>query len=210
VGHDRPADVPVDSDLGQGRLAQRAPDDVRVPGRGQPQQLLVAVGEMAVLVIGDHPDRPADIRAGAGVSPQRPHLLRRALLGDAAVRQVGDDVAFAQLLVAPQLAVRQPETQILQPHRVIGLGRHRHRIQAPPAQQRSEDAPVLILIGAMPGDLGRQVLARPGHQRCDPAVLPAALRLTAGRDGAEQPERLIVTEDVPEDCPGREHPFPPR
>ena len=60
----------------------------------------MAVGEVAVLVTGDHRDRAADVLVGAGVFPQRPHPLRRTLLGDAAVRQVRDDVALRQLLAA--------------------------------------------------------------------------------------------------------------
>jgi len=98
-----------------------------------------------------------------------------------------------------------PETDTLQPHRIVRLGGHGYRLQAPLAQQRSEDAAMRILVRAVPGDLGRQVLVRLGHQGRDPAVLPAALGLVAGRDGAEQPERLVVVEDLREDCPSRQH-----
>lgn len=76
------------------------------------------------------------------------------------------------------------------------------------AQQRVEYAPVLVLVRAVPGDLGRQVLVRLGHQGRDPAVLPAALGLVAGRDGAEQPERLVVVEDLRKDRLGRQHSSP--
>jgi hypothetical protein len=65
---------------------------------------------------------------------------------------------------------------------------------------------VLVLVRAVPGDLRRQVGLRAGHQRRDPAVLPPALTLAVGGDGAEQLERLVVIEDLLEDRPGREHP----
>jgi len=121
---------------------------------------------------------------GCGLAPQRLHLLRGTLLGNPAVREVGDDVAFGELGVASQLIVSQAEPEALQHHRVVGLGGHGHRLQSSFRQQRAEDAPVLILVGAMPRDLGRKVPARLGNTVRDPAVLPAALGLAAGRDGA--------------------------
>jgi hypothetical protein len=65
---------------------------------------------------------------------------------------------------------------------------------------------VLVLVGAVPGDLGRQVLVRLGHEGRDPAVLTAALGLVAGRERAEQMKCLVVVEDLLEDRLGREHP----
>src|SRR5262249_7176857 len=59
---------------------------------------------------------------------------------------------------------------------------------------------------AVPGDLRREISLRAGHQRGDPAVLPAPLGFAAGSDRAEQPERLVVIEDLPEYRPGRKHP----
>ena len=209
VRHHGQAHVAVDGDLGQRGRAQRGPDHLAVPGRGQPQQLLVAVGQMVVLVMGDHPDRPADVGAVSGVPEQRPHLLAGALLGDPAVRQVGDDVGLGELFLAPQPGVRQTDAGGLQPHGVVRVGGHGHRLQAPLAQQRGEDAPVLVLIRAVPGDLRRQAGLRAGHQRRDLAVLPPALGLAAGGDGAEQPERLVVVEDLPVDRPGGKHSRPP-
>jgi hypothetical protein len=89
--------------------------------------------------------------------------------------------------LGPQPFVRQPDASVLQPHRVVGVRGHRHRPQAL-AQQRGEDPAVLVLIRGVPGDLRCQAGLRGGHQRGDPAVLPAALRLAAGGGGAEQPE----------------------
>jgi hypothetical protein len=48
-------------------------------------------------------------------------LLRRALLGDPAVRQVGDDVVLCQLLVAAQKAVSHADADGLQPERVVHI-----------------------------------------------------------------------------------------
>jgi len=161
---------------------------------------------MVVLVVGDHPDRPADVRAGAGVLAQRLHLLAGALLGDPAVCQVGDDIAFGQFPAATQPGMRQADAGVLQPHRVVRVRGHGHRLQAALAQQRGEDPAMLVLVGPVPCDLRCQITLRSGHQRRDPAVFPAALCFAAGRDRAEQPERLIVVEDLLEDRPGREHP----
>ena len=65
--HHGQADVTVDGDLGQRGRAQHGPDHLAVADRGQPQQLLVAVGQVVVLVMGDHPDRPGDVGAVPGV-----------------------------------------------------------------------------------------------------------------------------------------------
>ena len=78
VRHDRLADVAVDGDLGQGRRAQHGPDGVRVPRRGQPEQFLMAVGEVVVLVRGDHRDRAADVLTGAGVRAAPSSVPRHA------------------------------------------------------------------------------------------------------------------------------------
>ena len=61
-------------------------------------------------------ERTVAHRAGA---PQRLHLLTGALLGNPAMYQVGDVVAFCQLLVAAQLTVRRPYEDVLRPHRVV-------------------------------------------------------------------------------------------
>jgi hypothetical protein len=83
-------------------LAQRAPGELRVPDRRWPQQLFVAAGEMVVLVSRDHPGRAADIRPVPPAYLRAPHLLAGALLGDLAVRQVGDLVPFGQFLAPAQ------------------------------------------------------------------------------------------------------------
>jgi len=100
VGHDRRAHVPVDGDLGQRGGAQRRSDERRVAAGGQLQQFLVTVGQVIVLVGGDHPHGPGDVRPVGGVFAQCLHLLTGALLGGPAVRQVGYDVAFGQFLAA--------------------------------------------------------------------------------------------------------------
>jgi hypothetical protein len=128
VRHHGQAHVAVDPDLGQRGRAQRGPDYLAVPRRGEPQQLLVAVGQVVVLVVGDHPHRPGDVGAVTGVPAQRPHLLAGTLLGDPAVRQVGDDVGLGELFLAPQPGVRQPDAGGLQPHGVVGVRGHGHRL----------------------------------------------------------------------------------
>jgi hypothetical protein len=105
AGHDGRADIPVDGDLGQRGSAERATDDLAVPGRGQPQQFLVTVGEMIIFVAGDHPHRTADVLPVAGIFAQGLHLFRGPLLRDPAVRQVDHYVGLSQLLPAAQPAV---------------------------------------------------------------------------------------------------------
>ena len=142
----------------------------------------------------------------AGALAQQLHLLGRALLGDPAVHQVNDDVALGQRAVPLQQAVRQPEATVLEQHRVVGAGGHGHGRQAALAQQGPEDPPVLVLVGAVPRDLRRQVPPGLRDELGDAAVLPAALRLAAGRDRAEEPERLVVVDDLVEDRAGGQHP----
>jgi hypothetical protein len=48
----------------------------------------------------------------------------------------------------------------------------------------------------MPGDLGTQLPLGFGYERGNPAVFPSALGFAAGGDGAEQPERLVVANDL--------------
>jgi hypothetical protein len=205
VGNDGLADVAVNTDLGEGRSAKYVADGGCMPGCGQAQQLLVTIGEMVVLVIRDHSDRGSDVLVAASVFAQHAHLLRRTLLGDPAVRKVRDDVALSQLLVPRQLIVRQADPSTLEQHRVVGLGGDGHRFEAPLAQQRIENASVLVLVGTVPGNLSRHALIGLRYERRDPAVLPAALRLAAGCDRAEQLKRLVVVENIIEDCARREH-----
>jgi hypothetical protein len=112
------------------------------------------------------------------------------------MRQIGDDVLLGERPLLPQPGVRQADAGVLQPHGVVGVGGHVYRLQAALAQQRGEDAAVLVLVGAVPGDLGCQVALGRGHQRGDPPVLPSALRLVAGGDGAKQLERLVIIENL--------------
>src|SRR5690606_18937355 len=58
---------------------------------------------------------------------------------------------------------------------------------------------------AVPGDLGGKNALVLGDQCGDAGVLPAALRLAARGDRAEQGERLVVVEDLLEQTPGRKH-----
>jgi hypothetical protein len=51
---------------------------------------------------------------------------------------------------------------------------------------------VLVLVAAVPGDLKGERSFALRHQGGDARALPAALRLAAGREGAEQTERLVV------------------
>lgn len=203
--HDRRGHVPVHGDLGHRGRVQFGPDGVLVPGRGQPQQLLVAVGQVVVLVGRDHPYRPADVRPGARILPQCPHLLAGALLRHPAVRQIDDDVLLGERLLLPQAGVCETDASVLEPHRVIRIRGNVHQLQATLAQQRREDTAVFVLIGAMPGDLGCQVALGLGNQRRDPAVLPSALRLVGGSDGAKQLERLVVIENLVKDRSWRKH-----
>src|SRR5690606_35760751 len=154
VGHHREADVPVDPDLGERALPQGALDGAAVSGAGQAQQFLVAVGEVVVLVVGDHAHRTAQFGVVGEVLAEPFHLLGRALLGDPAVGQVGDDVLHGERLVAPQPAVGQADPVLLQQHRVVGLGRYGDGVHAALAHQGVEDAAVFVLVGAVPGDLG--------------------------------------------------------
>ena len=102
MGHHGEADVPVDADLGERALAQRPLDGPAVPGGGEAQQLLVAVGEVVVLVVGDHLAPRGRPRGGrAKYLRSMVHLLGGALFGDPAVGEVGDDVLHGERLVAP-------------------------------------------------------------------------------------------------------------
>jgi hypothetical protein len=82
--HHGEADVPVDADLAQGACAQGALDQPAVPGGGEPQQLLVGVGEVVVLVVGDHAYGSADLGMVGEVPAQHQHLVGGALFGDPA------------------------------------------------------------------------------------------------------------------------------
>jgi hypothetical protein len=64
MGHDRLAHVAVDRDLGASGGAKDRLDLAAVARRDEPKQLLVAVGQVVVLVGGDHRDRPADVGVG--------------------------------------------------------------------------------------------------------------------------------------------------
>jgi hypothetical protein len=75
MGHDSRADIAVDSDLDKCAGAQGALDELLMSGAGQTQQLLVAVGQMVILVVRDHPDSSPDVRSLPGVLAQSPHLL---------------------------------------------------------------------------------------------------------------------------------------
>lgn len=203
--HDGQADVAVDPDLGEGALAQEVLDGPAVSGRGEAQEFLVAVRQVVVLVVGDHPDRAAQVGVVAEVLAQQSHLLGRALFGDAAVGEVGDDVALGERLLAPQLLVGESDAVLLQEHRVVGLLRDRDRRQAALPQQGVEDPPVLVLVGAVPRDLRREGALARGYECRDAAVLPAALGFPAGGDRAEQPESLVVVEHLLEQVLCREH-----
>jgi hypothetical protein len=205
VRHDGRRHVPVYGDFCHCGLVQFVPDDVLVPGLGQPQQLLVAVSQVVVLVGRNHPDRAADVRPRAHVLPQCPHLLAGPLLGHPAVHQIGHDVLLGERPLLPQPGMRQADARALQPHRVIRVGGNVHRLQAALAQQRGEQTAVLVLVGAVPGDLGRQVALGRRHQRSYPAVLPSSLRLVTGGNGAKQLERVVVIENLIKDRPWRKH-----
>ena len=99
--HHGEADVPVDADLGERALAQGPLDGAAVAGGREAQQFLVAVGEVVVLVVGDHPDGLADLGVVGEVLAQQHHLVGGALFGDPAVGEVGDDVLHGERLVAP-------------------------------------------------------------------------------------------------------------
>ena len=133
------------------------------PSAGQPQQLLVAVGEVVVLVVGDHLDRLAHLGVVAEVLVEHHHLVGGALFGDPAVGEVGDDVELGERLVAAQLVVRQADALPLQQRGVVGLPGDVGGRQAALAQQGVEDPAVLVLVGAVPGDLGRQLAHGGGH-----------------------------------------------
>src|SRR5690606_14740646 len=122
-----------------------------------------------------------------------------------AVGQVGDDVLHGERLVAPQPAVGQADPVLLQQHRVVGLGGYGDGVHAALAHQGVEDAAVFVLVGAVPGDLGGKNALVLGDQGGDAGVLPAALRLAARGDRAEQGERFVVVEDLLEQTPGRKH-----
>ncbi len=205
VGHHGEADVAVDADLGERALAQGALDGAAVSGVGEAQQFLVAVGEVVVLVVGDHLHRAAEVGVVGEVLAQQLHLLGGALFGDPAVGEVGDDVLDGERLVALELVVGQADAVAFQQHRVVGLRGHRDGLQTALLQQGVEDPAVLVLVGAVPGDLGCEVPLRVGHERRDAGVLPAALGLPAGRDRAEQREGLVVVEDLLEQALRRQH-----
>ncbi len=205
VAHDGEAHVAVDGDLGQRALAEHPLDGPAVAGPGEAQQFLVAVGEVVVLVVADHVDRLAHLGVVTEVPDQHVHLVGGALFGDAAVREVDDDVLLGQGHLAAQLLVREADAAALQQHRVVGLGGYRDGGQAALAEQGVEDPAVLVLVGAVSGDLGREVAHAVRHQGRDTGVLPAALGLPAGGDGAEQLEGVVVVDDLLEQAAGREH-----
>src|SRR5690606_12837384 len=88
---------------------------------------------------------------------------------------------------------------------VVGLGGYGDGVHAALAHQGVEDAAVFVLVGAVPGDLGGKNALVLGDQGGDAGVLPAALRLAARGDRAEQGERFVVVEDLLEQTPGRKH-----
>ncbi len=205
MGHDGEADVAVDPDLRERALAEGPLDHAAVSGVGEAQQFLVAVGEVVVLVVGDHLDRAAEVGMVGEVLAQQLHLLRGALFGDPAVGEVGDDVRHGEPLLALELLVGEADAVLLQEHRVVGLVRDGDGLQTALLQQGVEDPPVLVLVGAMAGDLGGERALAVRDERGDAGVLPAALGLPARGDGAEQGEGLVVVEDLREQTLGRKH-----
>ncbi|KRD16212.1 hypothetical protein ASE41_24410 [Streptomyces sp. Root264] len=203
--HDGEADVPVDADLGERAGPQGALDDPAVARSGEAEQFLMAVGEVVVLVVRDHLHRAAEVGVVGEVPAQQFHLLGRALFGDPAVGEVGDDVLHAQRLVRGEPVVGEADAAALQEHRVVGLRRYGHGVQAAPAHQSVEDPPVLVLVGAVTGDPGGETAFALRDERGDPGVLPAALRLAAGGDGTEQREGPVVVDDLLEQTLGRKH-----
>ncbi|CAM5639143.1 hypothetical protein SAURM35S_07657 [Streptomyces aurantiogriseus] len=160
---------------------------------------------MVVLVVGDHLHGAAEVGMVGEVLAEQFHLLGGALLGDPAVGEVRDDVLHGQRLVGLELVVGESDAALFQEHGVVGLGRDGDGFEAALLHQGVEDPPVLVLVGAVPGDLGGEGALALRDERRDPGVLPAALGLAAGGDGAEQPERLVVVEDLLEQALGRKH-----
>src|SRR5690606_33817827 len=142
-------------------------------------QFLVAVGEVVVLVVGDHLDRPAQVGVVGEVLAQQLHLLGGALLGDPAVGEVGDDVLDGEGLVPLELVVGQADAAPFEEHGVVGLGRYGDGVQAALLHQGVEDAAVLVLVGAVAGDPGGHLAFGLGDEGGDAGVLPAALGLAA-------------------------------
>lgn len=172
LGHHGEADVTVDLDLGQGALAQHALDGASVSGSREAEQFLMAVREVVVLVVADHPDGLAQLRMVAEVLDQHVHLVGRTLFGDPAVGQIDHDVLLGQGLLTTELVMGEPNAVALQEHRVVGLRGHRHGFEPALVQERVEDPAVLVLVGAVSGDLGREIGHPVGHQGCDAAILP--------------------------------------
>lgn len=176
-----------------------------VPLAREAQQFLVTVGEVVGLVVVDHVDGLAEFGMVPEVRDQHVHLVGGPLLGDPAVGEVDDDVPLGQRLVLAQLVVRETDAALFEQHRVVGVGRYRDGFEAALLQQGVEDPAVLLLVGAVPGDLGREVPHAGRDEGRDPGVLPPALRLAARRDRAEEPEGLVVVDDFLEQTLGREH-----
>lgn len=117
AGHDGGSGVPVDTALRHGALAQDPPDRTAGSGTGRPEQLLVAGGEVVLLVAADHPERPAHLGVAAEVLDQHARPAGGPLLGHPAVREVDEDLVLGQRLVAAQRAVGEAE-----PSRAPGKG----------------------------------------------------------------------------------------
>jgi hypothetical protein len=160
---------------------------------------------VVVFVVRNYLDGAAKVWVVGEVFAEQLHLLGGALFGDSAVGQVADDVPLRQWLVCTQLLAGEADALLLQKHHVVGVLGDWHRAEPALTHQGSEDPAVLVLVHTVPGDLGTQLPMGFGDQRCNPVVLLPALGLTAGGNGAEQPERFVVAEDLLEQASGREH-----
>jgi hypothetical protein len=177
------ADPAIDPDFGMRVLLQHALDQRPVPSRAQPQKFLMAVREVVGLVVGDHRERARELGVLAEHLELQVDLLRRALLGYAAVHEVADDFLVAEQFVFAQPRVRQPDAPLFEQHAIVGIRRNPDRRQAALLQQGGEQPAMLALVLAVPANLGSE-FAVAGEQR-DALVLPSALCFTLRRD-AEQ------------------------
>ncbi len=69
----------------------------------------MTVGQVVVLVLGDHLEGTAQVRVVGEVLAEQLHLLGGALFGDPALCQIANDVPLRQRLVRAQLLVGEAD-----------------------------------------------------------------------------------------------------